>query len=107
MPVGGNAPLTVFVYFRAATDARERVPAALARHFALVRERVGVTGRHGLRHELHGDRHCDTWLEVYPEVSAGDLRRVLDAIDRASTDSGLALLASEDRHVEAFALGAS
>jgi len=104
-PVGLDAALTIFVYFRTAPGAQAQAEAAMRRHLALVRARLGLAGRHGLRHDEH--KPYRTWLEVYEGVRVSALEPTLAALDRASTDSGLAALAPEGRHVEVFELPAA
>lgn len=105
MPVGApddGESLAVFVYFRAPLDADARAEAALGRQLGIIRERLGLSGRIGRR--VDAGKPYVTWLEIYEEVRRADLAETLEAIDRASTDSGLAALAIAGRHVETFAL---
>lgn len=105
MPAGPvDATMTVFVYFRASPEAVDRTEAVLCRHLTLVRDRLGLHGRFGLRRDQ--DKPYVTWLEVYDGVHAADLERTLTALDRVSTDSGLAEHALEGRRHETFAMRA-
>ena len=92
--------LTAYVYFRSGRDDAGRVRAALARQRALVEERLGLRCRVGMRHDE--DKPYLTWLEVYEGIDPDALQATLQAIDRASTDSGLAALALEGRRNEVF-----
>ena len=92
--------LTVFVYFRAAPDARQRTVAALGRQFALLEARCGVRGRGGVRRDR--DKPYLTWLEIYEGVEPDRLDELLEAIDASALESGLVALADEGRHREVF-----
>ena len=92
--------LTAYVYFRSHPDAADRVRAALARQRALVTERLGLRCRFALRHDR--EKPYLTWLEVYEGIDPAALQASLLAVDRASTDSGLAALALEGRRNEVF-----
>lgn len=95
-----SGALCAYVYFRSSRDDADRVRAALARQGALVAERLGLGCRVALRHDR--DKPYLTWLEVYEGIDPAALQASLQAIDRASTDSGLAALALEGRRNEVF-----
>lgn len=92
--------LTAYVYFRSGRDDAERVRTTLARQRTLVEERLGLRCRVGVRHDEN--KPYLTWLEVYEGIDPAALQATLLAIDRASTDSGLAALAPEGRRNEVF-----